>query len=359
MIRSLNSRARTRPFAFVAHFVLAAGLLLSCGCPGPVETAAPVIPTAAGVWACQENASTTVHRGLSSPQLELTMGLMSGSGSYLVDVERYGGPGSEARYTGVWRQGAGDSTLSSPVSWPEFQQQWSQYQTESRQPIDLETFVSGGQRLFFALWRQGPDSHTVEADLSAADFQQRLDDGSVVDFEVYPVQGEWRFAAILSADPAAEQFVSELVFEDFHQQYHDLGEAHDLVDLEFLGQGEDVRYAGLFRSRPGAPCDPRDHLWVGSEEGNEASLLGRIDEFSPGNQLQLIDLEFAPESKLGGPADKVAEASAEAAGGAAAAGPTPSGADDLLDPTGPQKRPGDPVHDGSSQGPPEPPGSGN
>jgi hypothetical protein len=197
------------------------------------------------------------------------------------------------KYLGVWRhkQGRdrGEGAFLINLTWEELVARWKELGT-NQYLADVETYVSGGKRLFAGIWRRGGGNGALNwmTDWKAFAEIKRSNNPyqELLDFEMFQTEdGEWNFLGVwrvsdragpLHASTSDTKF-QPLTAPQFVDQWEKLQQTRTLVDIEvavpywpdidrveYLGNFPKHRQSGWSNNLQGVASDV--HAWFFTQE---------------------------------------------------------------------------------------------
>lgn len=149
------------------------------------------------------------------------------------------------------------------LEWPAFEKEMKALASKGVHPVDVETWVDGGKRLWGGIFRSGPDSSKVIPGLEWEKFQEQYtklaeaqnpdDQMQLVDMEIYPEKGKNLFAGVFRNGTETHALWIGQDRPDFLRKWQQLiNQELRLIDLEVYKAGNRNLYAGVFIEAPGS-----------------------------------------------------------------------------------------------------------
>jgi murein DD-endopeptidase MepM/ murein hydrolase activator NlpD len=160
-------------------------------------------------------------------------------------------------YTGVWRKGNGGTYLWSGVNWADFNKKWSDLGKQNLRLIDIETYVTGGQRYFSGVWEGGSDGYALTpAGLDWAAFNKFWSDASktmrLIDIETYTEGTKRYFLGVFRQGGGGYALTpAGLDWAAFNTFWSNASKTMRLIDIETYTEGSKRYFLGVFEQGSG------------------------------------------------------------------------------------------------------------
>ncbi|NII27080.1 M23 family metallopeptidase [Pseudoflavitalea sp. X16] len=160
-------------------------------------------------------------------------------------------------YTGVWRKGNGGTYLWSGVNWADFNKKWSDLGKQNLRLIDIETYVTGGQRYFSGVWEGGSDGYALTpAGLDWAAFNKFWSDASktmrLIDIETYTEGSKRYFLGVFRQGGGGYALTpAGLDWAAFNTFWSNASKTMRLTDIETYTEGSKRYFLGVFEQGSG------------------------------------------------------------------------------------------------------------
>jgi hypothetical protein len=276
----------------ITSYVIACAVLLAAAWPAPAAAADPIY---AGAWSSKEPGGTGgLFTGLTWDQLVARWKEL-GKGQYLADVEVYEVNGQQ-RFAALWRVGPGNGALLL-TTWDKFDQAWRD-RWGTQDLIDLEIVETKSGRMFLGVWRykQGGETGTGalwvgltwdellarRAELGGAQY--------LADVETYVSGNQRLFAAVWRVGPGNGAFYLKSSWAELVELKRSLDRSQELLDFEVFQTRDGAwRFLGVWRRSDRAGPLHASTSSTAFEPLSRAELLAHWKRLQPTRTL--IDLE--------------------------------------------------------------------
>lgn len=220
--------------------------------------------------------------GMDWQTLDARRAALAKQGVQPVMLETYT-DGKQRLWTAIFRTAPEEHVIVPGLEWEPFRTRLEELEGQGKHLIDFETYVEGKKRLFAGIFRQGRDRTTLVVGQSPSAFQSqlnRLANQRLTDFEVYRSGRDLLYSGVFLPGTGSHGFRIGLEWAAFDARLKEGGAR--LADLETYEDGRKRFYDGVFRGSSGD---------VAVEQGADwATLEARWREHTA-RGLRLIDVE--------------------------------------------------------------------
>ncbi|HWM93860.1 MAG TPA: hypothetical protein VN493_24085 [Thermoanaerobaculia bacterium] len=191
--------------------------------------------------------------GLEWPAFEKKVQELAGGGVHPIDVETWV-DGGRRLWGGIFRSGADTSRIITGLEWEKFLEQWEKLTNndnvdEQMQLVDLEIYPDKGKNLFVGVYRNGTEMHSLWIGQDRPDFlrkwQQLVNQQlRLVDLEIYRAAGGTRnlYAGVFLEAPGGYGIWTGTTWDQFQQKW---AKGSGLWDVETYKEDGKTLYDGV------------------------------------------------------------------------------------------------------------------
>lgn len=264
--------------------------------PAPAAPAAgkkPARPAPAGVPPqfsaafIPEHEGRAVVVGLEWKPFKARVDELAGQGLQLDDIETFES-GGKRLWSGIFRNNPYKTSILVDQEGEKFLESWKKLTGGRMRLSDLEIYSSGGKLLFAGLFRNLGENHSFWVGQTRKDFQAKVKELAeskglrLLDSEPYRNGASLLYAGAFREDSRATDLWAGLTLEAFNSQWQALrGKDQQVVDIETYRDGDHRAVDAIVRS------GPRGEVVLGLDQ---ATFLKRWRELTD-KGLRLVSLE--------------------------------------------------------------------